>query len=146
MVQLSPCKGIPRMQSQLPGGTESTCIVALSVLCWGQLDRGGSCIVLQSGLTRSLIAKFPQHSVFACSTRISCCRERTLQQGHKWVCANLWCLMSWHPKCIRTITAIQLTYLRIHTNLTWLRRGPRKTINCQNWGAWVWTLVGDNTV
>ena len=49
------------------------------VLCRGQPDSGESCIMLQSWPTRSLIAKFPQHSVVACSTQISCCRERTLQ-------------------------------------------------------------------
>ena len=36
-------------------------------------------MVLQSGLTRSIIVNFPQRSVVACSTWISCCRRRTLQ-------------------------------------------------------------------
>ena len=45
----------------------------------GQPNSGESCIVLQSWPTRSLVAKFPHHSVIACSTQISCCRERTLQ-------------------------------------------------------------------
>ena len=49
-------------------GTESTCIVGSSVLHQGQPDSGEGCIVLQSGLTRSLIAKLPQCSVVACST------------------------------------------------------------------------------
>ena len=39
-------------------GTELTCIVPSSVLRQGQPDSGEKCIVLQSGLTRSLIAKF----------------------------------------------------------------------------------------
>ena len=60
-------------------GTKSTCIVGLSVICRGQPDSGESCIVLQSRLTCSLIAKFPQRSVVACSTRISCCGGRTLR-------------------------------------------------------------------
>ena len=34
-------------------------------------------------------------------------------------CVRTSSLMSWHPKCIRTITATQQTYLRIHTNLAW---------------------------
>ena len=59
-------------------------------------DSVESCIVLQSGATCSLVAKFPQHSVVPCSTRISCCRRRTLQTRHGWVCANLWCLISCH--------------------------------------------------
>ena len=54
-------------------------IVASSVLHQGQPDSGGSCIVLQSGLTCSLVAKFPQLSVITYSTQILCCRERTLR-------------------------------------------------------------------
>ena len=61
-------------------GTEWTCIVGSSVINRGQPDSGESCIVLQSGPTCSLVVKFPQRSVVvACSTRISCCRGRTLQ-------------------------------------------------------------------
>ena len=40
---------------------------------------GESCIVLQSGPARSLIATFPQCSVITCSTRILCCRGRKLR-------------------------------------------------------------------
>ena len=98
------CKDPPQMQSWLLGGTELTCIIASSVLPWCQPDRGESCIMLQSGPTCSLVAKFPRCSVFACSMQISCCRGRTLQQG-----ANCWCLMSCHPKCIRTIAAMWLS-------------------------------------
>ena len=38
------------------------------------------------------------------------------EQGHRQVCANLWCLVLWCPNCIRTIAAMwaQWTYLRIH--------------------------------
>ena len=60
-------------------GTEWAYIVGSSVIRWGQPDSGESCIMLQSGPTRSLVAKFPQHSVVACSMRISCCRGRMLQ-------------------------------------------------------------------
>ena len=59
--------------------TEWTCIISSSDIHRGQPDSGESCIVLQSGWTRSLVAKFPQRSVIACSTQISCCRERMLQ-------------------------------------------------------------------
>ena len=59
-------------------GTKSTCIVGSSVILWGQLDSGESCIMLQSRPTCSLI-RFPQHSVITCSTRILCCRGRTLR-------------------------------------------------------------------
>ena len=60
-------------------GTESTCIVHLSVLRRGRTDSGEKCIVLQSGPTRSLVAKFLQCSAIAGSTQISRCRGRTLQ-------------------------------------------------------------------
>ena len=59
-------------------GTESTCIVGSSIICRGQPNNGENCIVLQSGPTRSLVAKFLQRSVVACNMRISCCRRRTL--------------------------------------------------------------------
>ena len=42
--------------------------------------------------------------------------EEHCKRGHGRVCANLWCLMSCCPKCIRTIAAMwaQRTYLRIY--------------------------------
>ena len=55
-------------------GAESTCIIGSSVLRRGQPDSGEGCIVLQSGPTDSLIVKFPQCAVVACSARISCCK------------------------------------------------------------------------
>ena len=71
-------------------GTEWTYIVGSFVIRRGQPDSGESCIVLQSGPTCSLVAKFLQHSVVACSTRISCCRGRTLQTRPRMgVCVNL---------------------------------------------------------
>ena len=60
-------------------GTESTCIVGSSVLRRGQPDSGEGCFILQSRLTRSLVAKFPQRSVIACSAQISCCKGGTLR-------------------------------------------------------------------
>ena len=60
-------------------GPESTCIVGSSVLRQGHPDSGEGCIRLQSGPTRSLVAKFLQRSVVACSARISCCRGETLR-------------------------------------------------------------------
>ena len=92
---------------------ESTCIIGSSVIRRGQPDSGESCIVLQSGPTRSLVAKFPQRSVAACSMRISCCRGRTLRTRPRTGVANILRLMSWHPKCIVAMWA-QQTYLRIH--------------------------------
>ena len=77
------------------------CIVASSVLSQGQPDSGESCVMLQSWPTRSLVAKFSQCSVVTCSTHFSCC-----ERGHGRVCVNIWCLMSWRPKCIRTTAAM----------------------------------------
>ena len=47
---------------KLPGGIDSTCIVASPVLRLDQPDGGKRCIVLESGPTRSLVAKLPQRS------------------------------------------------------------------------------------
>ena len=49
------------------------------MFCRGQPNSRESCIVLQSGPTRSLVAKFLQHSVIAWSTQILCCRVRMLR-------------------------------------------------------------------
>jgi len=43
MVQLSPSKGPTHMRSDLPGGTELTCIIASSMFHRGQPDCGESC-------------------------------------------------------------------------------------------------------
>ena len=64
------------MQSQLPVGTESTCIVALPVLRRCQPDGGKCCIMLESGLTGDLVAKLPQClSLAVCE--FQCCKLRT---------------------------------------------------------------------
>ena len=96
-------------------GTELTCIVGSSMLRRGQPDSGECCIVLQSRLTCTLVGKFSQRSVIACSMRILRYRGRMLQTRYGQVCVNLWHLMSWCPKRIRTIAATwaQQTYLRI---------------------------------
>ena len=49
---------------------KSTCIVGSSILRRGQPNSGEDCIMLQSGLTRSLVAKFPQRSVRLCYANI----------------------------------------------------------------------------
>ena len=87
MVRLSPRKHPPRMQSQLPGCTESTCIAALPVLHEGQPDGGERCIVLESGLTHSLIAKLPQHSSLAVC-EFSAASEECCKQGYGQVLQN----------------------------------------------------------
>ena len=77
-VQLSLSKGQPRLWSWQPW-PKLTCIVSSSVLLRGQPNSGEGCIMLQSGPTRSLIAKFLQHSVVACSTWILCRKGGTLK-------------------------------------------------------------------
>jgi len=37
--------------------------------------------------------------------KLCAAEEEHCEWGHERVCANLWCLMSWRPKCIRTIAA-----------------------------------------
>ena len=67
------------MQSQLPVGTESICIVALPVLCQCQPDDGGKCcIMLEIGLTGSLVAKLPQCLSLAVR-EFQCRKLRTLR-------------------------------------------------------------------
>ena len=71
------------------------CVITSSLLCRGQPDSGESCIMLQSCIvlqswpTHSLIAKFPQHSVVACSTQISYCRATSecVRTFDAWCCA-----------------------------------------------------------
>ena len=49
-----------------------------------------SCIVLQNRPTCSLVAKFSQHSVVACSIQMLCCRGRTLQmRARMGMCKSL---------------------------------------------------------
>ena len=57
---------VPTPDAQLAAGcTESICIVALPVLRRGQPDGRESCIVLESGPTRRLVARLPQRSSLA---------------------------------------------------------------------------------
>ena len=124
-------------------GTEWTCIVGSSVIRWGQPDSGESCIMLQSGPTRSLVAKFPQHSVVACSTQISCCRGRMLQK-RPWtgVC---------EPLMPDVVTYLRIHYVRILAYGGWLHREPWKTtklskleVGCLH--GYIWAFTQDNTV
>ena len=88
-------------------GTELICIIASPVLHQGQLDGGESCIVLESGPTRSLVAKFTQRSSLAARkfrTAESC------KQGYGQVCANICCRMLWWP----TVHQNDVDQLSIH--------------------------------
>ena len=97
-------------------GTESICIISSSVIRRGQPNSGESCITLQSGLTRSLDAKFPQRSVIACNTQISCCRGRMLRiRSRTGVCEPWICHSAQSASEQSQLCALSgLTYLRIH--------------------------------
>ena len=59
--------------------------------------------------------------------------EERCERGHGWVRANLWCLMSCRPKCIRTTAAMwaQQTYLRIQFSMVGgYTENPEKSQNC----------------
>ena len=73
--------------SKHPRCTESTCIAASPVLCQGQPDGGESCIVLESGLTRGLVANLLKHlSLLVC--KFYTAGEERCEQGYRWLCAK----------------------------------------------------------
>ena len=82
----------------------------------GQPDSRESCIVLQSRLTRSLVANFRSIRSLLAVCKFCATGEERCEWGYGQMCANLWCLTSWHPKRIRIITAMwaQRIYLWIH--------------------------------
>ena len=89
MVQLTPCKGPPRMRSKLPGCTELSLRASLRPARCGE-----SCIVLQSWPTRSLVAKFPQRSVIPCSKQIFVLQDKNTANEATDVCVqtfDAWC-------------------------------------------------------
>ena len=114
MVQLSLRKGPPCAKFSCHG-TELTCIIDSSVLRRGQPNSGEGCIMLQSGPTCSLLAKFPhiQSSLAVCEFCASV--DERCERGHGWVYTHLWCLMSWRPKRIKTITATCMLAQRTST-------------------------------
>ena len=136
---------------ELPGGTESTCIVASPVLRQGQPNGGEGCIVLESGPTRTLVAKLPQCLLLeVCEFRAA--SEEHCKRGYGWVGAKLCYRMLRRPKRIRMITAMYVSsadLLSVHyakiMNGARLHRGPQ---NCPNW-EWAlaqgWVLARDNT-
>ena len=144
MVQLSPCKGPPRMRSKLPGCTASS-LRASSRPAWQWrklyhaaklTDSLPSFCSVQSSLT---VRKFRG-------------KERC-ERGHGRVWVNLWCLMSWHPKRNRSyVSSADLPMDSIRKNLAWwavTRRTSKnhKTVKIGGWAlARVWALARDNTV
>ena len=126
-------------------GTESTCIVGSSMIRRGQPDSGESCIVLQSRPTRSLVAKFPQRSVIACSTWNSCCR--TLQiRPRMGVCEPLMPDVMAPKAHQNNRSSADLLSDSLHKNLAWwaVTRKTLKNHKIVKIGGWV--LARDNTV
>ena len=139
MVQLSPCK--PGCEVNCQGVQHRR-----FVLCRGQPDSGESCIMLQSWLTCSLVAKFLQRSVVTCSTQISCCRERTLRTRPRTsVCQPLM------PDVVASKAQSQLCELSGSTfefnaqefsMVGGYIENLEKPQNCQNWGVGACSGVG----
>ena len=137
-------------------GTEWACIVGLSMIRRGQPNSGESCIMLQIGPTRSLVAKFLQHSVVACSMQISCCRGRTLQMRPRTgVCEPLMpdvVLPKVHQNNCSYVSSADLPSDSLCENLAWWAVTQRtlknhKTVKIGGWAlARVWTLARDNTL
>ena len=68
----------------------SICIVALPTFHRGQSDGGESCIVLESGPTRSLVAKLLQClSLVVREIHIHDAGEELCEQGYRRVCVKL---------------------------------------------------------
>ena len=78
----------PTLDAKLAArGTEST-IVASPVLHQGQPDGGESCIMLESGPTRSLIVKLSQRLLLAVCEFCTVSEEHC-KRGYRWVCETL---------------------------------------------------------
>ena len=102
-------------------------------------------VMLQSGPTCSLVAKFPQRSVVTCSTQISCCRGKMLQMRPQTdVCEPLM------PRCV-VQSASELLQLsgptfgfttREISMVGGYTENPKKPQNGQNWGVGAYTGMG----
>ena len=117
-------------------GAESTCIVSSSVLHQGQPD--------------SLVAKFPQCSVIACSMQISCCKGGTLRTRPQTGVYKPDVVV--HKAHQRYVSSAHLPSDSLCKNLAWwavTRRtlNNHKTVKSGRWAlARIWVLAQDNTV
>ena len=125
-------------------------IIASSVLRRGQPDSGESCVMLQSRPTCSLIAKFPQRSVVACTTQISCCRERMLgTRPRTGVCEPLMpdvVVSKVHQNNCSYVNSADLPSDSLHKNLAWWADTQRTSKNHKTVKIGGWALAQDNTV
>ena len=136
------------MKSLLPGGTESTCIVASPVIRRDQPDGEVSCVMLESGLTRSLNCCQASAMFVACSMRGLCCTANEAADG----CAKLCCRMLWCLNHIRMIMAMYVssvdlcTFTSLHKSFAWWavtqRASKNNNIKLSNWGMSAWVGMG----
>ena len=92
------------------------------VLHWGQPDSGESCIMLQSWPTRTIasFASFCSNQLSLAVHKFRVAGKEHCERGHGRVCANVWCLMSWHPKHNRSyVSSVDLPSDSIRRNLAW---------------------------
>ena len=128
-------------------GTKLTCIVGSSMIRRGQPDSGEGCIVLQSRPTRSLVAKFPQRSLVACSTRNSCCKGKPLRMRPRTGVCEPSMPDVIAPKVHQNnCSSADLLSDSLHENLAWwaVTRRTLKNHKIVKIGGWV--LARDNTV
>ena len=142
MVQLSLCKHPPQIRSY------HIASLMLHFQPTDQSSRGECCIVLENRLTGCLIAN-PWQRLSLAVCEIHAVNEERCRQGYEPVCANLYCWMLWHLKCIRIIAAMHVSSgynnTNCETDLTVTTQEFRmvggymenlaKPQNCQNW--WV---------
>ena len=87
------------------------------------------------------------HSVQS-SLAVHAAGEERCERGQGQVCANLWCLMSWCPKCIRTIAAMWAHWTFGFTmwefSMVAVTRRTMKNHKIVKIGGWA--LAQDNTV
>ena len=122
----------------------------------GQPDSRESCIVLQSGPTRSLVAKFSQRSIVGYSMQISFCRGRTLRTRLRTdVCEPLTpdaMASKVHQNNRGYVSSVDLPSDSLRKNLAWwvvTRRTSKnhKTVKIGRWAlSQIWALVQDNSV
>ena len=113
-------------------------------------------VMLQSGPTHSLVAKFPQHSVITCSKQILSCKGRTLQTRPRTdMCEPLMPDVV-VPKAQQNnhsyVSSADLPSDSLCKNFVWWVVTQRtlknyKSVKIGGWVlAWVWALARDNTV
>ena len=94
----------PIASSLRPCFVEASLTVEKVVLCY-RVDQ----LVASLPSFRSIQSSLAVHKFRAAE-------EERCEWDHEQMCANLWCQMSWHAKCIRSIAAMwtKWSYLQIH--------------------------------